>query len=208
MTKLEVDEKKYLSIVKKAKLEATVLKLTGQQRMKIAEFAVQACEILHGGRSEPTRLTLKRFSDDIGINKQTLYEWVRIKRMVFDKLDKENKPLFYKTPSRSLNGIMKRINITTEEKEVNDLYSKVLNEPKSTARFSKYLAVMDTILYNLTNFSVFEEIEVKTLELTIKKAEEVISAAREAIKIKSKKYPRVKRRPARKSEVWSSIEGL
>jgi len=62
----------------------------GQYRMFIAEMAVKACEIKHGGGGHWSNFvsqhTLKDFANEIGMHQKTLYEWVAAKRNVVDKL--------------------------------------------------------------------------------------------------------------------------
>jgi len=58
--------------------------------MFIAEMAVKACEIKHGGGGHWSNFvsqhTLKDFANEIGMHQKTLYEWVAAKRNVVDKL--------------------------------------------------------------------------------------------------------------------------
>lgn len=61
-----------------------------KDRLLLAELAVEACEITHGGGSHWSGFkgvyTLTRFAKEIGINYKTLHNWVRLKQNVYDKL--------------------------------------------------------------------------------------------------------------------------
>lgn len=55
-------------------------------RLRIANLAVKACEIRHGGVADPDRYTLSMFADAIGVNPKTLSDWVRVKKQIADHL--------------------------------------------------------------------------------------------------------------------------
>ena len=49
---------------------------------KIAEIALEVCDIRHGGRCPDDRYTLTRFSSDIGLPLKTVQNWVQTYRLV------------------------------------------------------------------------------------------------------------------------------
>jgi transposase-like protein len=57
-------------------------------QVQIAHYAVQVCDIRHGGRMVNGEYTMARYAADIGMNPKTLYEWVAVYRRVIAKLDK------------------------------------------------------------------------------------------------------------------------
>jgi hypothetical protein len=59
-----------------------------KDRLKLAELAIAACDIQHGGSKNRLSeiYTLKKYAEDIKISYKTLANWVRIKQNVFDKL--------------------------------------------------------------------------------------------------------------------------
>lgn len=62
-------------------------------RLFIAELALKACEIRHGGGGHwngfVDQKTIMSFAKDIGIHGKTLSEWISFKRVVVDKLGSE-----------------------------------------------------------------------------------------------------------------------
>lgn len=66
-----------------------LIQLINQARMDIAGLALSVCIIRQGGKQGDkykTGRSLKDFAKQIGICHKTLCEWVRVKRMVVDKL--------------------------------------------------------------------------------------------------------------------------
>jgi len=80
-------EKKWLFYVEQGQ---KIVESMGQDRLKVAELAIAACDIAHGGGNHWKKFegvyTLNRFAKEIGVSYKTLHNWVRIKRNVYDKL--------------------------------------------------------------------------------------------------------------------------
>lgn len=57
-------------------------------QMRVAEIAMQVCEISWGG-AKPEGRTLTDFAKEIGVNQSTLSNWVSIRRRVYEKLNPE-----------------------------------------------------------------------------------------------------------------------
>lgn len=62
----------------------------GEDRLKVAELAIAACDIHHGGGAHWNNFegvyTLTRYAKEVGISYKTLHGWVRVKTNVYDKL--------------------------------------------------------------------------------------------------------------------------
>jgi hypothetical protein len=82
-----VQQKQWDQLVKQAREH---IKNYNKEGLAIAELALKACDILHGGGqhwdSHAGMLTLTRFAVDIGMRYKTLHYWVCLKRDVLSKL--------------------------------------------------------------------------------------------------------------------------
>lgn len=83
-------------------------------QVKVAAMATKVCEINHGGRARSTTYTLSKYANDIGLNRKTLSEWVRIYRAVVSKLDLDIET-FSKNDWITAGRVME---LVTEEKRV------------------------------------------------------------------------------------------
>lgn len=80
---METTKKTYSECVIAAK---DMLKRIEAYQVKIAECAISACDIRHGGISGGY-YTIKDFAQDIGMAYKTLQSWVQIYRNVIEKID-------------------------------------------------------------------------------------------------------------------------
>lgn len=75
-------EEKWQSYISRAKRAVSDI---AKARIDIADLAIEACDIIHGGGGHWSGhegvYTLKRFSEDVGIPKKTLQNWVRVRRL-------------------------------------------------------------------------------------------------------------------------------
>jgi hypothetical protein len=55
----------------------------------IAHYALQVCELIHGGKQGRSKYTLKDYACDIGMHHKTLNEWTHVYRNVIQKLNIE-----------------------------------------------------------------------------------------------------------------------
>lgn len=117
-----------------------------QARWKVVELAKSVCDLNPGGRKADT-FSLKKFAHAIGLNQKTLYEWVRIKRNVVDKLPKTmiEKNIFKYT---ELESICNKVAPTAENKEVLRAAERHLKTPNIDRKFVKYSMALSSLIYN------------------------------------------------------------
>lgn len=67
------------------------LQRIAKTRMEIADLAIRACDIKHGGgdhwKGHAGVPTLQRFAEEAGISYKTLHTWVQVRRGVVEKLE-------------------------------------------------------------------------------------------------------------------------
>lgn len=120
------------------------LKMYDDVRISIASFAIKACDISQGGRSTYGQYTLKKFAKQIGIAYGTLHEWVRVKRLVIDKLPPESR----KEPFTVYKDFVAKVGEDASSNDVTLLYNKRMSRNSSSVKMGKYLKHLITILYN------------------------------------------------------------
>lgn len=126
-------------------------------KIHVAALAIRACEIKHGGdrrtedSKEKIKTSLKAFSKDIGINHSTLWNWVKIKTMIIDKLE-PMKTIDFSAARNALDHVSKHGG------SVKAAYSKFINEDPFDNRgrmLNRYLknsfAILNT--YGTQHFS-------------------------------------------------------
>lgn len=79
-------EKQYKEYVRLGK---ELVQNINSYQAQIAFYATKVCEISHGGRKGLNTYTISKYSEDIGLNRKTVSEWVSIYRNVIKKLELE-----------------------------------------------------------------------------------------------------------------------
>lgn len=151
---LDDNETRRERIWKECVTEGKILLTTSAEiRMKIVLLAEKCCTIHHGGRSFETRFTVHRFAEEIGMNGNTLHEWIRLKRNVLDNLDQKEKDVVKTTDlwmiDRQLKGV--RRNTPEYKAEVKKVAKSILSRNKTTVKMMKYQKHLNTILFNVKN---------------------------------------------------------
>ena len=137
--------------VNEAKSVARLLRLTNAHRVRIAEIALRVCDIELGGKPSNSRYTIRAFADEIGINPSTVHEWTRLKRFIYDKLTSEQKRVYEEVSSNTLKPIMKGLTKDSRENTVRRKFDRFANTGFVVSKFTKYGAVLNTILYHVEN---------------------------------------------------------
>lgn len=148
-----MDKKEYAKKVVEAKEIMSLLRLTNKHRVRVAEIANDVCIILHGGRAPTTRYTLKRFAEDIGINRHTLYEWTRHKKYIFDKLTPKQKEEYYTISGNSIKEIFTGLTEKSLPKHVQQKFKSVKDTGGPDAKLKKYIGHIQGLLFNVSNHS-------------------------------------------------------
>lgn len=129
--------------VKEAK---AYLKNKDEIRFKIIALAEKCCSDIEG-----SRYTFGRFADEIGLARGTLYEWMLVKREVYDVLPKEDQTFLTFTQMRELNKRTPGIKGGTKEKKkaVLKALKDTKRETPETLKFMRYLQDMKHVLFNV-----------------------------------------------------------
>jgi len=140
-------------------------------RWKIVDIALSVCEIKHGGRVHETTFTLSRFAAYIELNRKTLMEWVRVKKLVVDKLPDVELKDKTRYSFEDLTSTLRKVNPESTPKEVLMHWKDQLNIPPFNKKFIKYRKHLDTILYNAQNPMRLMEVDEKLLLLMADKCD-------------------------------------
>lgn len=177
------------SCVKEAKKIVGILRLNNLHRMKIAELAVKACTIKHGGRNRYDRLTVKVFAEKVGINPKTLHEWIRHKRFIFDKLTKPQLVEFKELPAQDLKDIITGLKEESIKAEVRQRFKEVVQRPRGDTRIKKYFKAITSLKYNVMNHARSSDISDDSLLLIMKECREVCTYIGQEMKVRRKEIP-------------------
>lgn len=135
-------ERTWAESIKEAKL---LLKHSDELRFKIIALAEKCCSDIQG-----SKYTYSRFADEIGLNRATLQEWVRVKQSVYNILPKEDKTFLTFTQMKDLNARTAGLTFGSQEKgkAVLKALREMKKESADTLKFRKYLSFMRNILFN------------------------------------------------------------
>lgn len=138
-------------------------------RWIIAELAFEVCDTAHGGRKTESIYSVKRFADEIEIDVKTLYQWMRVKRLLLDKLPKmiRNNPNKYNYTD--FENVCDQVNAEMNEKEIKDIWVSYHKRPPESRKFEKYLEGLSGILYNAQRPMIMKDVENKYIEKMLEK---------------------------------------
>ncbi|MDD0853028.1 hypothetical protein HBN50_07965 [Halobacteriovorax sp. GB3] len=148
----------YQEYVKGAK---ELLSQIDSYQYKIAEMAMAVCQIRHGGRSEGY-YTLTEFSNDIGMNRKTLSEWVHAYRDICLKIDLRTPTQEEWSKANKVSRLLKselateKSNNNTQKSKSNSrkdvskeriqkIYNEITNDPFDT--ISKFERIYESTLF-------------------------------------------------------------
>ena len=201
--------KNWNKYVDEARKVVTLLRLQNKHRMKVAEIAIKACTIKHGGRAQVDRPTVKLFAERIGIAPKTLYEWIRHKRLVFDKLNDDQKIQFQEISANTIKGIITGLEEGTEKGKVQNKFSEYAGKAPIIAKLDKYLAVLNTIIYNLSAYMRIKEVPDETLTELIRRSNMIINFAEKELELREIGVPETVKKPKIDwDNFWSEEVGL
>jgi hypothetical protein len=153
-----------------------LLKMTHESRMKIVALAEKCCTIHQGGRSTDSRYTLTRFAKDIGMNKQTLLEWYRLKKNVADNLTEAEQKSIKQTDMIFFDRQLKGIPRGSEEYK-SALKKKVKQfgngKSETTRKMMKYNQYLTSILFNVKNKAMIKGCDRTVLAEMLHKTREI-----------------------------------
>lgn len=135
-------ERTWKECISEAKLH---LKHSDELRFKIIALAEKCCSDIVG-----SKYTYSKFATEIGLSPNTMYEWMRVKRDVYDVLPKEDQDFLSFNQMRGLNTRTVGIKSGSQEKGKAVLreLKRLKKENPDTLKFRKYLALMKNVLFN------------------------------------------------------------
>ncbi|TXH09746.1 MAG: hypothetical protein E6R04_07260 [Spirochaetes bacterium] len=146
-------------------------------RMAIAEVAIRACIIRRAGgdrhsaefKQENELLSLRAFATAIELNPQTLYLWVSIKSVVFDKLPSTDRDIFqHDAGEKTYKAIGKKKEYSDEI--IQTTYQRFANqtkEQKAASRVFKYVFSIKKVFLVTDFWKIFTDEQLDSLRSII-----------------------------------------
>lgn len=132
-------------------------------RFIIAEIAMRVCDYSHGGRKPDHVFSLSRFANEIDLDRKTLYEWCRMKRLVVDKLPKTIKEKIHVVKYADLRETLDDVTPKEDPKVVYEIFKKKQDQDPHLRKFRKYAQRLSAILYNINRPLCMKDVSDKTL---------------------------------------------
>ncbi len=130
-------------------------------QMRIAELALQVCEITWGGSGAKEGKTLTDFAKEVGIIAKTLSNWIGIKRGIYDKLSPE---LRNRAKMGDMNVAARHCGAHATVLEVNKSMGDLVYGSSVDTRILKYLQTLRSIHVNMQRETVVLSCKTETLE--------------------------------------------
>jgi hypothetical protein len=165
-----LNKKRFTECASEAKKIVALIRLQNKHRMKVAELALKACTIVHGGKNIYERFTVKKFGERIGVNHRTIHEWIRIYRMVYSKLDQERKEDYNRLGSARVRYVMKGLSGKEQPKTIQNKFDKAYKQGGEIDKIDKYLRNLGTLIYNVSNSSRMISLDDKLLYQILEKS--------------------------------------
>lgn len=156
-----------------------------KNRFKIVEVAKQVCDLNHGGRKTTGVYTIAQFARAIEVNPKTLYEWMRVKRLVVDKL-----PKTYLTKNKTsyddLAETANKVTPDSSKKAVLEAMKAQRDVPVGDKKFLKYRDHINGLLYNAERPMLLLHVDKELIGEIIKRTTKISSLLRAELKLRKK----------------------
>jgi hypothetical protein len=174
-------------------------------RWIISELALEVCDIYPGGRKSQTIYSVSKFSEEIEIDRKTLYEWIRVKKLVLDKLPKmvRNNPGKYLYTD--FEAVAAKITVNSSVAEVRLAWNEHFKRPPETKKFEKYLKGLNALIYNVTRPMVMKDVEEHLILQVIEKTNLIKNLSEKELQFR-KKYPNATERSKKRVNVRAELE--
>lgn len=173
-------------------------------RWIIAGLALEVCDYSHGGRKGETIYSVRKFADEIELARKTLYQWIRIKRLVYDKLPKTVRAKAHTYDYSDFDATCDQVTEDSHPAEVKRRWEEQLKVNPDSKKFSKYIAHVNAILYNAQRPILMKDVERNLIEELIQKTTLIANLLAKELTFREK-YPdgekQVKKRLNMKEEV-------
>jgi len=150
-------ESKWAEYVNRAK---TFVKKMNYHRMKVAELALEACEIKWGG-SNVSGKTLRDFAREIGVHYKTLHRWVCLKRDVKDKLPEG---MYREDDFMALQRTENKVRTNTNPEKVTEIYDRESSRSQHQYILAQLIKRVKTGRYFIVHKAEFDRLGTDELE--------------------------------------------
>lgn len=147
--------------VEEAKLLVTQYK---NARFKVAELAMRVCILHHGGRASIQRYTIRQFAKEIGMPEKTLWEWVRMKRNIYDNLDEKQREGLTLSQMKYMDMKLKGVERDDKFKpKLLKAYKEMSKKSETTVKMEKYLQHLKSIHFNFIHKLMLKDCDPEVL---------------------------------------------
>lgn len=181
--KKRISKQQWEMAIRKAKSYSVNL---AKARFVIAQIALEVCDYSHGGRKVESIYSIRKFAEEIEIEAKTLYQWIRVKRLVVDKLPKGVKAKIHNYKYQDLDEVSDLVKDDTSVKEVRDRFQDQLKRDPTEKKFDKYSKHLDAILFNLQRPVLLKDVHTHQLEDVIKKANVILALSKKELELREK----------------------
>jgi hypothetical protein len=177
-------------------------------RWIIADIALRVCDMSHGGR-KAALYSVTNFATDIELNRKTLYEWLRVKRLVYDKLPKGVQTKAHTYDYWSFEEVANQVDEHTSPREVKVLFEQQLQVNPASKKFNKYMKNLKSIMFNATRPLMMQDIDTDTVVKMRDMAKTIVGLLNKELELREK-YTGIQleaRRLNIKQEIIDQLEG-
>lgn len=139
-------------------------------QMRVAELALEVCEITWGGYHLEKKYTLKRFADEIGMSMKALSTWCAVRRMVYEKLPKDERDSVTFT---KLHHIALRVTKDSTPEFVVEKFKEIAKMDSLENTMLRHLADVRSATYNFAVNDAASRLNIKTVEEFLFYAEKI-----------------------------------
>jgi len=163
----ENDELRWQKCIERAK---SIKEMVRNNRLILADIAMEACDIVWGGgghwNNYSEQRTVNNFGAAIGVNAKTLYEWIRVKKFVVDKLP----PADYSAPKlwKILRAVQEKVTRDTESDKVQEIYQRELTREGPNLQIKRVIKATKSTkqFVKKTDLSVIHKEDLEELKTT------------------------------------------
>lgn len=162
----------------------------GQYRMFIADLAIKACDIIHGGgghwKNFEGQHTVKKFAEEAGIHPKTLHEWIAAKKYVVDKLPPSlAKEAEASSNYKTLTEARKRVKKNSSAAEVVSIYRKARDASPVAVKLRAQARQYKTMALSLSKKAVRDEASLEDLEKILEAATDIVAYLKPYLRVRS-----------------------
>lgn len=155
-------------------------------RWKICDIALSVCDPRKGGKKDQV-FTLKKFAEEIELSSHTLYQWCRVKRLVFDKLPANVKQKISSYSYNDLDSVSLMVTENSSMAQVHQALKTILEVPPENAKFTRYYERdLSCILYNAQRPILMMNVDKEIIEKMMKRCDLISSLLKKELELRNK----------------------